>query len=91
MMQILQSIFKFYNLPQDEQFVDTSLFYTPDGKENKFYITNNIVKRILHENVINGSEDKDLNVFYAGSKVIEKESKTKSTINLKGKTFIYFI
>ena len=87
----LQSIFKFYNFPQDEQFVDTSLFYTPDGKQNQFYMTNDIVKRILQENVINRTENKDLNVFYAGSKVIEKESKTKSTIDLKGKTLLYFI
>ena len=87
----LQSIFKFYDFPQDEQFVDTSLFYTPDGKESQFYITNHIVKRILQENVINETENMDLNVFYAGSKVIEKESKTKSKINRKGKTLLYFI
>ena len=83
----IQKVFRFYNLPRDEHFVDTSLFFSPRGKKATIYSTNEIVKNILENNVIDADKN-NLNVFYAGAKVIEKETKTKSMINLKGNLFI---
>ena len=74
-----------------ENFVDTSLLFKPNGKGSQVYITNDIVKNILKSNVIDDNRNTNLNVFYAGSKVIEKETKTKSKVNLKGNLSKYYL
>ena len=80
----MQKVFQFYDLPQKEHFVDTSLMFTPYGKNTKMYLTNKVVKDILKANVIGENRNTSLNVFYAGTKVLKNESKKASCIEQKG-------
>ena len=81
--QQMQKVFQFYDLPQKEHFVDTSLMFTPYGKNTKMYLTNKVVKDILKANVIGENRNTSLNVFYAGTKVLKNESKKASCIEQK--------
>ena len=86
----LQEIFRFYDFPRKGNFLDTSLIFTPEGRKSTMYLTNKAVKNILLENVIGKNRNTSLNVFYAGSKVIEKEKKTTSSVKHKGYTNITY-
>ena len=84
----IENEFKFYDLPERENFVDTSLLFTAYGNRRQVYLTNKTVKNILKANVIGENRNTGLNVFYAGSKVLQKESKTMSCIKHKGNSNI---
>ena len=84
----MQNVFRFYNLPRNENFIDTSLMFTAYGKRSQVYVTNSRVKNILEANVIGEHRNTRLNVFYAGSKVLSKESKTTSSIKHKSNSNI---
>jgi len=43
----IENEFRFYDLPEKEQFVDTSLLFTAYGNRRQVYLTNKIVKNIL--------------------------------------------
>ena len=62
--------------------------YTAYGKRSNIYLTNSTVKNILEANVIGDHRNTRLNVFYAGSKVICKESKTRSSVEHKSNSDI---
>ena len=84
----MQNVFRFYNLPRNENFIDTSLMFTAYGKRSQVYVTNSRIKNILEANVIGDHRNTRLNVFYAGSKVLTKESKTTSSIKHKSNSDI---
>mgnify|MGYP001355265869 CR=1 FL=1 len=84
----IENEFKFYDLPERENFVDTSLLFTAYGNRRQVYLTNKTVKNILKANVIGENRNTGLNVFYAGAKVLQKESKTMSCVKHKGNSNI---